>query len=120
MNTTEATKDSAPALPARITEALIGRLTAMVAASGTADPYSMVEVYTGAAVGELPQSTPEDVAAAYATARAAQQEWAAWPLRRRLAVFARAHDLILAEYETIADLIQIGCGKTRRMAFEES
>ncbi|MEV4235918.1 succinic semialdehyde dehydrogenase [Nocardia sp. NPDC049737] len=120
MNTTEAKKDSAPALPARITETLIGRLTEMIAASGTAAAYSMVEVYTGAVVGELPQSTPEDVAAAYATARAAQKEWAAWPLQRRLEVFQRAHDLILAEYETIADLIQIGCGKTRRMAFEES
>ncbi|WP_433683039.1 succinic semialdehyde dehydrogenase [Nocardia sp. CA-119907] len=120
MSTTEAKKDAAPALPARITEELIGRLIGMVAAAGTADPYSMIEVYTGAVVGALPQSTPEDVAAAYATARAAQKEWASWPLQRRLQVFERAHDLILAEHETIADLIQIGCGKTRRMAFEES
>ncbi|WP_433200186.1 succinic semialdehyde dehydrogenase [Nocardia sp. CA-107356] len=120
MSTTEAEKDATAALPARITEALIGQLTELVAASGTADPYSMIEVYTGAVVGALPQSTPEDVAAAYASARAAQKEWATWPLQRRLQVFERAHELILAEHETIADLIQIGCGKTRRMAFEES
>ncbi|MEU7144103.1 succinic semialdehyde dehydrogenase [Nocardia sp. NPDC046473] len=117
---TETTKSPTATLPARITGALIDRLTGLVAADGTAAPYSMVEVYTGAPVGVLPQSTPDDVIAAAATARAAQQEWAALPLRRRLQVFERMHELILAEVETIADLIQIGCGKTRRMAVEES
>ncbi|MEV0248366.1 succinic semialdehyde dehydrogenase [Nocardia sp. NPDC050712] len=106
-------------LPARITPALIDRLTAMVAASDAA-PYAMTEVYTGAVVGALPQSGPEDITAAYSQARAAQAEWAAWPVRRRLAVFERAHELLLAECETTADLIQIGCGKARRMAVEES
>ncbi|MFC9894841.1 succinic semialdehyde dehydrogenase [Nocardia sp. NPDC127579] len=113
------TTESRATLPPRITPELIDRLTAMVAA-GDAAPYEMVEVYTGAAVGPLPQSRPADIAAAYATARAAQREWAAWPLRRRLEVFERAHELLLAECETTADLIQIGCGKARRMAVEES
>ncbi|MEV6429527.1 succinic semialdehyde dehydrogenase [Nocardia sp. NPDC051463] len=124
MSTTEKTTESASTVPARITEELIGRLTGMVAADATADdaaaPYPMIEVYTGSVVGELPQSTPADIAAAYTTARAAQKEWAAWPLRRRLRIFERAHELLLAEHETIADLIQIGCGKIRRMAVEES
>ncbi|WP_460699658.1 succinic semialdehyde dehydrogenase [Nocardia thraciensis] len=117
------THSGATTLPPRITKTLIDRLTAMVTA-GTAgekrEPYEMIEVYTGAVVGELPQSTPEDVAAAAANARAAQREWASWPVSKRLAVFERAHELILSEIETIADLIQIGCGKTRRMAVEES
>lgn len=115
------TKNSPTAvLPTRITGALIERLTDLVAADGNAAPYSMTEVYTGAAVGELPQSTPDNVIAAASTAHAAQQEWAALPLRTRLRVFERMHELILTEVETIADLIQIGCGKTRRMAVEES
>lgn len=117
---TETAKSPTAALPARITGALIERLTGLVAASGTAAPYSMTEVYTGAPVGELPQSSPDDVVAAVATARAAQQEWAALPVRQRLRVFERMHESILTEVETIADLIQIGCGKTRRMAVEES
>ncbi|MFI9509339.1 succinic semialdehyde dehydrogenase [Nocardia sp. NPDC052566] len=120
MSSTETEQGPATALPARITGALIDRLTGMVAADGTAAPYSMIEVYTGATVGELPQSRPADITAAYATARAAQRDWARWPVRRRLAVFERAHELLLRESETIADLIQIGCGKTRRMALEES
>ncbi|MEG8177222.1 succinate-semialdehyde dehydrogenase (NADP(+)) [Nocardia terpenica] len=121
MDTT--THSGTTTVPPRITKTLIDRLTALVTA-GTAGeqrkPYEMLEVYTGAVVGELPQSTPEDVAAAAANARAAQREWASWPLRRRLAVFERAHELILSEHETVTDLIQIGCGKTRRMALEES
>uniref|UniRef100_UPI001E3EC8C9 aldehyde dehydrogenase family protein n=1 Tax=Nocardia farcinica TaxID=37329 RepID=UPI001E3EC8C9 len=102
---------------------MLTRLTARVCAGDRADaraPFPLIEYYTVARIDELPQSRPADVSAAFATARAAQRDWAATPLRRRLAVFARAHELILTERETLADLIQIGCGKTRRMAFEES
>ncbi len=121
MTSTETTPTAT--LPARVTPELIARLTARVRAGGDTDaraPFTLTEVYTGAAYGELPQSRPEDVAAAFATARAAQRTWAATPLKQRLAVFARAHELILTERTLIADLIQIGCGKARRMAFEES
>lgn len=119
MSTTHTGKAES-ALPARITGELLTRLTGLVAADGGAAPYEMTEVYTGAPVGALPQSSPRDVLAACATARAAQAEWSALPLRQRLRVFERLHELILGEVETIADLIQIGCGKTRRMAVEES
>ncbi|MFC9994817.1 succinic semialdehyde dehydrogenase [Nocardia sp. NPDC127526] len=121
MSTTQS--GSRAKLPPRITESLVNRLTAMVAAGQageTREPYDMIEVYTGDIVGQLPQSSPEDVRAAVATSRAAQKEWASRPLEQRLAVFERAHELILSEIETIADLIQIGCGKTRRMAIEEA
>ncbi|NUS44313.1 MAG: succinate-semialdehyde dehydrogenase (NADP(+)) [Mycobacteriaceae bacterium] len=106
-------------VPARITDALVARLTARVAASGP-NNYKMVEVFTGDAVGELPQSTPADVTEAYAKSRAAQKEWASWPVARRVGVFKRFHELVLTNHELIADLIQIGTGKNRRMAFEES
>ncbi|WP_067865441.1 succinic semialdehyde dehydrogenase [Nocardia shimofusensis] len=124
MTSTETTPTAT--VPQRVTPELIDRLTARVRASGDAHlgrartPFTLIEVYTGAAYGTLPQSRPEDVADAFATARAAQRTWAATPLKERLAVFARAHELILTERATIADLIQIGCGKARRMAFEES
>ncbi|MFF0489463.1 succinic semialdehyde dehydrogenase [Nocardia sp. NPDC004068] len=117
------TQGGATTLPPRITQALIDRLTAIVVAGTggeTREPYPLTEVYTGDVVGALPQSTPGDVAEAAAEARAAQRDWAARPLRERLAVFARAHELLLAEHETIAELIQLGNGKTRRMAVEES
>ncbi|WP_067825471.1 succinic semialdehyde dehydrogenase [Nocardia inohanensis] len=123
MSTTSTQSGSRAKLPPRVTESLINRLTAMVTAgkAGEArDPFEMIEVYTGDVVGYLPQSSPEDVVKVVEISRAAQKEWAARPLDQRLAVFERAHELILSEIETIADLIQIGCGKARRMAIEEA
>ncbi|WP_405133842.1 succinic semialdehyde dehydrogenase [Nocardia sp. NBC_01388] len=123
MSTTSTQSGSRAKLPPRVTESLVNRLTAMVTAgkAGEArEPYEMIEVYTGDAVGLLPQSSPEDVKTAVDITRAAQVEWARRPLKQRLEVFERAHELILSEIETIADLIQIGCGKARRMAIEEA
>src|SRR5690606_15065805 len=69
---------------------------------------------------ELPQSTPEDIEAAFAAARRAQKIWAATPLKQRLKVFKRFHSLVLERNETIVDLIQVESSKARRMAFEET
>ena len=80
------TQSGATTLPPRITKTLIDRLTAMVTAGIAGEkrePFQMIEVYTGGVVGELPQSSPEDVAAAVAQARAAQREWASWSVDRR-------------------------------------
>ncbi|GAB3130221.1 succinic semialdehyde dehydrogenase [Tsukamurella serpentis] len=107
-------------LPARVTDELISRLTALVVADGSRERFTMTEVFTGAPIGSLPQSTPADVAAAFDTARRAQQRWAQQPLEERLEVFRRLHELILQNNELLVDLIQSGTGKNRRMAFEES
>ncbi|CAM3988346.1 MULTISPECIES: succinic semialdehyde dehydrogenase [Tsukamurella] len=107
-------------LPPRITDEVIGSLTALVVADGSREAFPMIEVFTGAPIGPLPQSTPADVTAAFETARTAQQEWAQRPLEQRLAVFKRLHELILENNELLVDLIQSGTGKNRRMAFEES
>ncbi|WP_280367971.1 succinic semialdehyde dehydrogenase [Nocardia wallacei] len=93
-------------------------LTGLVTAD-PADAVPVVEVFTGKPVAQLPQSSEADVERAFATARAAQAEWARWPVRRRLAVFERFHRLVLERQATITDLIQLETGKSRRMAFEE-
>ena len=105
-------------LPATIDDRLLGRLTDRVRSSGGAT-YKLLEVYTGEVITALPQSTPADVEAAYDDARAAQQEWASWPLDKRLAVMKRFHKLLLKNYETVVDLMQAETGKARRMSFEE-
>ncbi len=105
-------------LPATIDDALIARLTGLVTASGS-NTHKLTEVYTGEVITALPQSTPADVERAYAVARAAQQEWAAWPLARRLKVMKRFHALLLKNYVTVIDLMQAETGKARRMSFEE-
>jgi succinate-semialdehyde dehydrogenase/glutarate-semialdehyde dehydrogenase len=73
----------------------------------------------GSLVGAVPVCTPDDVAAAVESARAAQREWAAVPLRERRAVVARFHALLLHREAEILDLVQAESGKSRLNAFEE-
>jgi succinate-semialdehyde dehydrogenase/glutarate-semialdehyde dehydrogenase len=105
--------------PASLTDAFLEGLVARVP-STSGGSWKLTEVYTGEVLVELPQSTPADVEAAYAVAREAQQEWAALPLKERLAVFKRAHTLFIDNAHTTTDLIQAESGKNRRMAIEET
>ncbi|MGN0063838.1 MAG: aldehyde dehydrogenase family protein [Nocardioides sp.] len=67
----------------------------------------------------VPVSTTDDVREAVRTARTAQQEWAARPLRERSAVVLAFHDLLLSEQEQVLDLIQWETGKARFHAWQE-
>jgi succinate-semialdehyde dehydrogenase / glutarate-semialdehyde dehydrogenase len=105
--------------PASITDEFLQKLVARVP-STSGGTWKLTEVYTGEVLVELPQSTPEDIERAFATARAAQVEWAERPLKQRLEVFKRAHSLFLDNAVTTTDLIQVESGKNRRMAIEET
>ncbi len=105
--------------PASLTDAFLRGLVSRVPSSDGAT-WKLTEVYTGELLVELPQSTPADIARAFEAARAAQREWSQWPLRKRLAVFKRAHALFVDRAETTTDLIQAESGKNRRMAIEET
>ncbi|WP_367124388.1 succinic semialdehyde dehydrogenase [Streptomyces phytohabitans] len=99
-----------------VTPELVARLTAPVVGTGGTASHAP---FTGERLAELPESTPEDVATAFARARAAQQAWADTPVRRRAAVLLRFHDLVLGRQSEILDLIQLETGKARLHAFEE-
>ncbi|MEU4097593.1 succinic semialdehyde dehydrogenase [Streptomyces sp. NPDC026673] len=99
-----------------VTPDLVARLTRGVGGSGRTVNHTPL---TGEKLAELPESTPEDVAAAYERAREAQKAWAATPVRRRAAVLLRFHDLVLARQSEVLDLIQLETGKTRLHAHEE-
>jgi succinate-semialdehyde dehydrogenase/glutarate-semialdehyde dehydrogenase len=105
--------------PPSLTDAFLRKLVERVP-STSGGTWKLTEVYTGEVLVELPQSTPADIEGAFATARAAQQEWARWPLAKRLGVFKRAHTLMIDNAQTTADLIQAESGKNRRMAIEET
>ncbi len=100
-----------------VTPALVARLTRPVVSSGgtTASRTPL----TGEHLAELPLSTPDDVAEAFARARQARAAWAAAPVRRRAAVLLRFHDLLLARQSEVLDLIQLETGKARLHAHEE-
>ena len=105
--------------PATITDAFLRSLVARVPSSG-APPWQLTEVYTGERLVDLPQSSPADIEEAFARAREAQRTWAGWSVRKRLRVFRKAHQLLLDNALTTADLIQAESGKNRRMALEET
>ncbi len=104
--------------PASITPSFLQQLVARVPGS-TGNSWKLTEVYTGDLLVELPQSSPADIEAAFATSRRAQAQWAATPLKKRLKVFKKFHSLVLKNHQTITDLIQVESGKARRMAAEE-
>lgn len=99
-----------------VTPELVARLTRGVAGSGRTANHSP---FTGDRLAELPEATPQDVAEAFAAARAAQTAWAAVPVRARAAVLLRFHDLVLDRQSEVLDLIQLETGKARLHAHEE-
>jgi succinate-semialdehyde dehydrogenase/glutarate-semialdehyde dehydrogenase len=99
-----------------VTPELIARLTRDVTGSGRTANHTP---FTGDKLADLPESTPEDVAAAFERARAAQQDWARTPVRERAAVLLRFHDLVLRRQAEVLDLIQLETGKARLHAHEE-
>ncbi|MCX4548803.1 succinic semialdehyde dehydrogenase [Streptomyces sp. NBC_01267] len=99
-----------------VTPEVVAHLTRGVVGSGSTANHTP---FTGEKLADLPESTPEDVATAFERARAAQQAWAAIPVRTRAAVLLRFHDLVLARQAEVLDLIQLETGKARLHAHEE-
>ncbi|MGH3458602.1 succinic semialdehyde dehydrogenase [Aeromicrobium sp.] len=102
-------------LTAELLEGLVQRVPGT-----TGNTWKLTEVYTGDLLVELPQSSETDIGQAFADARAAQQVWASWPLKKRLRVLKKFHALVIKNQLLIIDVIQAESGKNRRMAFEES
>ncbi|MGW1027120.1 succinic semialdehyde dehydrogenase [Streptomyces sp. NPDC002577] len=99
-----------------VTPELVAQLTRGVVGSGRTANHTP---FTGEKLADLPESTPDDVAEAFARARTAQPVWAATPGRQRAAVLLRFHDLVLARQAEVLDLIQLETGKARLHAHEE-
>jgi succinate-semialdehyde dehydrogenase/glutarate-semialdehyde dehydrogenase len=96
------------------------RLATRVAVPGEGrERMAVTSPLTGEVIGEVPVGTADDVAAAVARAREAQQAWAEVPARQRAAVLLRYHDLVLDRQDELMDLIQAENGKARVWAFEE-
>ncbi|MBF6354212.1 succinate-semialdehyde dehydrogenase (NADP(+)) [Nocardia higoensis] len=102
------------ALSADLVKPLLDR--AVAGGAGTVETFAPA---TGAKIADLPQSSVADIDRAFATARAAQREWARRPVRERVAVLRRLHKIVLAEQNTILDIVQTETGKSRAHAFDE-
>ena len=115
-----AEKQTAPALETgRIDAPVLHRLAGNAA---VAEGSALLEVeapFTGETLGAVPCGTAQDMIAACAAARAAQQQWAAASFAERAAILLRFHDLLLANANEVLDLIQLEIGKARVHAFAE-
>jgi len=98
--------------------ALARRLARRVAAAGGAT-HTGTAPFTAQPIAAVPLSGADDVRAAAARARQAQQSWVRVPLELRADILLRYHDLVLDRQEEILDLIQWESGKARKHAFEE-
>jgi succinate-semialdehyde dehydrogenase / glutarate-semialdehyde dehydrogenase len=89
-------------------------------ASGASGPRcAVIAPFTGQVLGEIAFSTAADASQALLRARTAQASWALTSMAERRRIFMRFHDLVLAERETIMDLLQLEGGKARVHAYEE-
>ncbi|MGW4327065.1 succinic semialdehyde dehydrogenase [Nocardia sp. NPDC004573] len=112
--TTASPPATADALPSSLVQSLLAH-----AVAGGAPAVEVFAPATGAKITDLPQSSTDDIETAFATAREAQRRWAARPVRERVAVLRRFHDIVLAEQDTILDIVQTETGKARAHAFDE-
>jgi acyl-CoA reductase-like NAD-dependent aldehyde dehydrogenase len=87
--------------------------------TGTGPVETAYAPWTGEPLVDMVTSSPQDVVAAFARARAAQARWAAVAPAERAKVFLRYYDLVLRNKQ-LMDLIQVQTGKTRFTAFEET
>jgi len=71
---------------------------------------------TGELLGEVPVMGADEVRAAVARARAAQQAWAALPLEERCERVLRYKDAIVERADEVVDLLAKECGKPRHEA----
>jgi succinate-semialdehyde dehydrogenase/glutarate-semialdehyde dehydrogenase len=99
--------------------AYVERLTRRVVTGADPQVVTTHAPFTGQPLADLPLSTPADVGAAFAAARAAQRAWARRSVRERARVLLRFHDLLLERQAEGLDLIQWETGKARKHAFEE-
>lgn len=70
-----------------------------------------LDPHTGALIGTVPAATVADVHAAVARARAALPAWAGRPLRERIAVLARAQELLISHADELVGLSSREVGK---------
>lgn len=94
-------------------------LLSRLAVSGDAEMREVLAPFTAAHLYDLPLASEFDVHSAATRARSVQREWAERPVRDRVRVMRRFHDLVIAKRDQALDLLQWETGKARADALEE-
>lgn len=98
---------------------LSARLPGLVAAAAGRPLQASYSPFDGSIVGQVPVCTEQDVDAAVARIRTAQQAWSMLPVISRRDVLRRFTGLLMDRESDILDLVQAASGKPRLGAFEE-
>ncbi|MEK2688135.1 CoA-acylating methylmalonate-semialdehyde dehydrogenase [Bdellovibrio sp. GT3] len=80
--------------------------------AGTGSKISIHSPHNGALIGEVHQSSSEEVQTAIADARRAQKEWAATPIKERTKVLFQLRQILLRDIDEISHLKSSESGKT--------
>jgi succinate-semialdehyde dehydrogenase / glutarate-semialdehyde dehydrogenase len=99
--------------PPHVDAEYVARLVGQVVAGPGAERAAAVAPFAGELLPAVPQSTPADVTAAAARARAAQVGWASIPLAERIRPLVRLAELVLKEKDRLVDVVQWETGKSR-------
>ncbi|HUG09153.1 MAG TPA: succinic semialdehyde dehydrogenase [Acidimicrobiia bacterium] len=106
-------------LAPRVSELMLERLAERVDVPVQRPSIGVLSPFTETEIGQVPEATRDDVAAAVDRGRAAQEPWSQTPIRERVAILTRFHDLLIERADTAMDIIQLEAGKARIPAFEE-
>lgn len=106
-------------LAPNVRETILEELSALVGVPEDHPSMGVAFPFTEAEIGQVLEATRADVAAAVDRARRAQQRWSRTPIRERISILSRFHDLLIERADIAMDIIQLEAGKARVPAFEE-
>jgi succinate-semialdehyde dehydrogenase/glutarate-semialdehyde dehydrogenase len=106
-------------LTPNLTSTLLETLKARVAVADGRPALVVVAPFSGDELATVPRADPEDVVDAVRRSRVAHEKWARTPVRDRVRILSRFHDLLIERADTALDIIQLEAGKARIPAFEE-
>lgn len=113
-----ATADRARLAP-NVTAGLLDDLAARIDVAPGPETLTVSAPFTETELTSIPVATEIDVRRAVEKARTAQVGWARTPIRQRMAILSRFHDLLIDRADVAMDIVQLEAGKARIPAFEE-
>lgn len=105
--------------PPHVSADLLHRLAARIDVPGGRPSIPVIAPFTEEEIGTVPEATTDDLKAALDRSRVAQESWKRTPMRERVAILSRFHDMLIEKADVAMDIVQLEAGKARIPAFEE-
>lgn len=106
-------------LAPNVTESLLETLAAGSAVPSAGPLIDIIAPFTGETIGSVPRATADDLAPILDRASEAKAEWSKTPMRERVAILSRFHDLLIERADVAMDIVQLEAGNARIPALEE-